>query len=76
MSRLAHATFAAPGFEAERKTLDATVRFEARQRAIQKMAFRAMMEREHVLTDFVSSGAFVNELSLVEQPSTGRWWVQ
>lgn len=33
MSRIAHATFAAPGLEAERRNLDATVRHEAAQRA-------------------------------------------
>jgi hypothetical protein len=33
MSRLAHATFAASGLEAERRDLDKTVRFEARERA-------------------------------------------
>lgn len=33
MSRLAHATFAAQGLEAERRSLDATVRHEAAQRA-------------------------------------------
>lgn len=36
MSRLAHATFAAPGLEAERRNLDATVRHEAAQRAAER----------------------------------------
>ena len=35
MSLLAHSTFAASGLEAERRTLDATVRHEAAQRALQ-----------------------------------------
>ena len=38
MSRLAHATYAAPGLEAERRNLDATVRHEAKQRALQRTA--------------------------------------
>lgn len=33
MSRLAHATYAASGLEAERRNLDATVRHEAKRRA-------------------------------------------
>ncbi len=36
MSLLAHATFAAPGLEAERRNLDATVRHEAAQRAAER----------------------------------------
>lgn len=46
MSLLAHATFAASGLEAERRNLDATVRHEAAQRALQtqREALRAAAE--------------------------------
>lgn len=35
-----------------------------------------LMEREKVLLNFAMSGAFINELMQMEQPSTGKWWVQ
>lgn len=34
------------------------------------------VDREETLWHFAVSGAFINELMQMEQPSLGRWWVQ
>lgn len=33
-------------------------------------------KREEVLWHFAVSGAFLNELMQMDQPSTGKWWIQ
>jgi len=37
---------------------------------------QVLMEREELLLHFCITGAFINELMQMEQPSTGKWWIQ